>query len=163
MTFKVHCELLVVTIFSFSEYHAFFIFQAVLLEIQRLCPVVPLGVPHGTIKEIILNKKWLIPKGSMIMVAHWNLNYDEEQFENPKEFKPNGFLDKDGKHISHIQKSIMLFQVSLTFYNTRGHILSFSWFSVRFFSCSGLWLGFQNCGCRFSEMLQKTENKVTLQ
>ena len=112
MTFKVHCELLVVTIFSFSEYHAFFIFQAVLLEIQRLCPVVPLGVPHGTIKEIILNKKWLIPKGSMIMVAHWNLNYDEEQFENPKEFKPNRFLDKDGKHISHIQKSIMPFQVS---------------------------------------------------
>ena len=110
-TLKGHCELLVDSIYSFSDYHAFFIFQAVLLEIQRLCPVVPLGVPHGTIKEIILNKKWLIPKGSMIMVAHWNLNYDEEQFENPKVFKPNRFLDKDGKYISHIQKSIMPFQV----------------------------------------------------
>ena len=86
-----------------------------LLEIQRLCPVVPLGVPHGTTKEILINKKWVIPKGSMIMVAHWNLNYDEEQFENPKLFKPNRFLDKDGQSISKTQKRIMPFQVSFYF------------------------------------------------
>ena len=34
-----------------------------MLEIQRLCPVVPLGVPHGTTKELFINEKWLIPKG----------------------------------------------------------------------------------------------------
>jgi cytochrome P450 len=42
------------------------IFQAILLEIQRLCPVVPLGVPHGTTKELFIDEKWLIPKGQEI-------------------------------------------------------------------------------------------------
>ena len=28
---------------------------------------------------------------------------------------------------------------------------------------SGPWLGFQSCGCRFSEMLLKTDNKVTFE
>ena len=42
------------------------LFQAILLEIQRLCPVVPLGVPHGTTKELFINEKWLIPKGQEI-------------------------------------------------------------------------------------------------
>ena len=27
---------------------------------------------------------------------------------------------------------------------------------------SGAWLGFQNCGCRFLKMLQKTDTKVPL-
>ena len=28
---------------------------------------------------------------------------------------------------------------------------------------TGSWLGFQSCGCRFSEMLNKTDNEVTFE
>ena len=70
-------------------------------------------MPHGLRKEIWINEKWLIPKGSMIMVSHWNLNYDEEIFENAKTFKPDRFLEKDGKSVSKLQRNIMPFQVSI--------------------------------------------------
>ena len=37
--------------------------------------------------------------------------------------------------------------------------LRYSLFLIEYFS----WLGFQSCGCRFLEMLQKTENKVNFE
>ena len=85
-------------------------FQAILMEIQRLCPVVPLGVPHGALKDIKVCEKWAIPKGAMIMISHWSLNFDPDVFEHPQTFKPFRFYDEaSGK----LRKSanLMPFQV----------------------------------------------------
>lgn len=86
--------------------------SAILLEIQRLCPVVPLGVPHGTQDTMIINGKWKVPKGTMILISHWSLNYDPDQFENPFEFQPKRFLAENGSLRKH--QSIMPFQVILS-------------------------------------------------
>ena len=79
---------------------------SVLLEIQRMCPVVPLGVPHGTLQEVETLGKWVIPQGSMLMVNHWSLNYNPKNYENPETFKPLRFLEND------IINKPMPFQVS---------------------------------------------------
>lgn len=78
-----------------------------LLEIQRMCPVVPLGVPHGTLEDVESLGKWIIPKGSMLMVNHWSLNYNPANYENPKTFRPLRFLESN-----EIMKP-MPFQVSM--------------------------------------------------
>ena len=70
--------------------------QSILTEIQRLCPVVPLGVPHGALEDFELeNGKWKIPKGCMIMVNHWSINHSAKYFENPMEFKPLRFVSNN--------------------------------------------------------------------
>ena len=57
-----------------------------------MCPVVPLGVPHGSLENVEVLDKWAIPKGSMIMVNHWAMNYNPEVYENPTTFQPLRFL-----------------------------------------------------------------------
>jgi cytochrome P450 len=58
-----------------------------------MCPVVPLGVPHGTIQDqVFLESKWQLPRGTMLMVSHWNINYDPDIYEDPYIFKPKRFL-----------------------------------------------------------------------
>ena len=79
--------------------------QSVLLEIQRMCPVVPLGVPHGTLEEVETVGQWTIPKGSMLMVNHWAMNYNPEHYKDPQIFKPLRFLENEIKP--------MPFQVSM--------------------------------------------------
>ena len=56
-----------------------------------MCPVVPLGVPHGTLDNVEVLGKWTIPKGSMIMVNHWAMNYNPDVYENPNIFEPLRF------------------------------------------------------------------------
>ena len=88
----------------------FTIFQAILMEIQRLCPVVPLGVPHGTFHEVDFENKWTLPRGCMLMIAHWSINYDPNYFEDPYIFKPFRFLSEDGKTVKN-DLNLMPFQV----------------------------------------------------
>jgi cytochrome P450 len=58
--------------------------QAVILEVQRLFPVVPLGVPHGTTRPANL-AGFRLPAGTMVMALHW------DQFYKPP-FRPETFL-----------------------------------------------------------------------
>ena len=81
------------------------------MEIQRLCPVVPLGVPHGTFDNVELESKWNLPKGCMVMVAHWSINYNPDYFEDPYDFKPLRFYCKDENSVKRDQ-NLMPFQVS---------------------------------------------------
>ena len=70
-----------------------------------MSPVVPLGVPHGTLENVEVLDKWILPKGSMLMVNHWSMNYNSKVYENPYTFQPLRFLEKS------LQKPIS-FQVS---------------------------------------------------
>ena len=87
-------------------------FQSILIEIQRLCPVVPLGVPHGILDDINIDGDYTISKDTMILVSHWNLNHDPENFPDPHLFVPDRFLIEENGSL-YVKKGIspMPFQV----------------------------------------------------
>ncbi|XP_006457266.1 hypothetical protein AGABI2DRAFT_212609 [Agaricus bisporus var. bisporus H97] len=70
--------------------------SAVLKEVFRWNPIVPLGVPHYTDEEDEY-QGYRIPKNSIIMANAYGMLYDESVFPEPHLFKPERFLDKDGK------------------------------------------------------------------
>ena len=78
------------------------------LEVQRLRPVTPQGVPHGVMSEVSLGS-WRLPPGTMVMPLHWAANHQPRAWPQPEQFNPNRFLDKDGGLISEID--IYPFQV----------------------------------------------------
>ena len=83
--------------------------QAFILEVQRLFPVVPLGVPHGTTRWTTLGN-FRLPPGCMVMVLHWKLNRDPELWSQPEKFKPERFLSESLDSVK-IPRHFMPFQV----------------------------------------------------
>ncbi|KAF7773250.1 hypothetical protein Agabi119p4_5417 [Agaricus bisporus var. burnettii] len=75
--------------------------SAVLKEVLRWNPIVPLGVPHYTDEEDEY-QGYRIPKNSIIMANAYGMLYDESVFPEPHLFKPERFLDKDGKLSTNI-------------------------------------------------------------
>ncbi|XP_050395453.1 steroid 17-alpha-hydroxylase/17,20 lyase [Patella vulgata] len=70
--------------------------EAVLHESMRLCPVAPLGLPHATRCDTTIGE-YEIPKGTMVMINHWALHHDPENWKDPEIFRPERLLDSDGK------------------------------------------------------------------
>ncbi|XP_022095754.1 cytochrome P450 2J6-like isoform X2 [Acanthaster planci] len=69
--------------------------QAVLLEVQRIAVVTPLGIPHAAASDTeVLGFK--VPKGSLLVSNFWALFRDPNIWPEPDKFKPDRFLDKDG-------------------------------------------------------------------
>ncbi|EZA54254.1 hypothetical protein X777_06104, partial [Ooceraea biroi] len=70
--------------------------EAFLAEMQRYLVLAPLGVPHRAMKDVSLNG-YLIPKDSTILFNLYSVHYDEKYWDKPNEFRPQRFLDKEGK------------------------------------------------------------------
>jgi len=70
--------------------------EATLLEIQRIGSVVPLSVPHRTMKDVELNG-FKIPKDTTILPNIWSVHHNEKLFPDPMSFRPERFIDADGK------------------------------------------------------------------
>lgn len=70
--------------------------EAVLNETSRLSSVVPLSIPHKTTRETSLGK-YAIPRDTTILVNLWAIHHDEREWDEPMLFKPERFLDSDGK------------------------------------------------------------------
>ncbi|PIC18647.1 hypothetical protein B9Z55_024465 [Caenorhabditis nigoni] len=71
--------------------------RATLSEIQRLANVLPWAIPHKTFEECQVGEH-TIPVNTEVIPALGALLCDPTLFENPKEFKPERFLDKEGKY-----------------------------------------------------------------
>ena len=70
-------------------HHPLPLLRATLLEVERLRPVTPLGVPHGTLATVRLASGAVLPPATMIIPLHWAVNMDTELWDRPEEFRPN--------------------------------------------------------------------------
>lgn len=69
---------------------------ASILETQRLGSIVPLGVPHCNFEEVRISG-YVIPKGTVVISNFVAMHRDEKYFPEPNKFKPERFLDSDGR------------------------------------------------------------------
>ncbi|XP_070802530.1 cytochrome P450 2J2-like [Pituophis catenifer annectens] len=72
--------------------------NAVIHEMQRVKYATLSGLPRQSTKDVEM-RGYHIPKGTVIVPDLRSILLDPEQWETPKEFNPNHFLDKDGKFI----------------------------------------------------------------
>ena len=67
--------------------------DAIITETLRWRPIVPMGVPHATLKEDHY-KGFRIPKGAIVIGSHWAINHNENFFEDPSSFRPERWQGK---------------------------------------------------------------------
>uniref|UniRef100_A0A8D0H936 Cytochrome P450 family 2 subfamily AB member 16 n=1 Tax=Sphenodon punctatus TaxID=8508 RepID=A0A8D0H936_SPHPU len=73
--------------------------NAVIHEIQRYSNIVSVGVPRQCIKDTTV-LGFLLKKDTIIIPNLSSVLLDPEQWETPRQFNPNHFLDKDGHFVS---------------------------------------------------------------
>ncbi|KAF8128593.1 cytochrome P450 [Boletus edulis] len=67
--------------------------DAILREVLRYSPPVPLSVPHASVDDDIY-AGFHIPKGSIVMVNIWSIMHDESRYPDPYTFLPERFLNR---------------------------------------------------------------------
>jgi len=70
--------------------------QATILETHRLAAIAPLGVPHNTTTDTFIGGQ-AIPKNTMVIFNHYCFHHNEKDWESPFEFKPERWLNVDGR------------------------------------------------------------------
>ncbi|KIK52792.1 hypothetical protein GYMLUDRAFT_233260 [Collybiopsis luxurians FD-317 M1] len=76
---------------KFSDLNSMPYIQALVLELLRWRQVVPTGIPHSLLEDDRY-KGFLIPKGTILVANAWAMSHDENDYNNPLEFKPERFL-----------------------------------------------------------------------
>ncbi|XP_063965401.1 cytochrome P450 2J4-like [Lytechinus pictus] len=69
--------------------------NAVLLEVQRMGSIAPLGVPHVAAADTNI-RGYTIPKGAIIVSNIYEVLNSEDLWTDPSDFKPERFLTADG-------------------------------------------------------------------
>ncbi|KAF9046689.1 cytochrome P450 [Panaeolus papilionaceus] len=69
--------------------------EALMRELLRWRPPLPLNVPHVTSDRDVY-KGYYIPKGTVVVANIWAMSRNEEVYPDPEEFRPERFLNTDG-------------------------------------------------------------------
>ncbi|KAK4881097.1 hypothetical protein RN001_004416 [Aquatica leii] len=69
--------------------------EAVIREVMRMDPVLPLGVPRRTLVNTTLQGHF-IPKDTIVIANLYCANHDPKIWNDPNTFKPERFLDNNG-------------------------------------------------------------------
>ncbi|KAF9477123.1 cytochrome P450 [Pholiota conissans] len=72
--------------------------DALYRELLRYYPPTPMAVPHCVRKDDTY-KGYFIPKGSIVCPNVWAMSRDEKLYADPHAFKPERFIDENGKLI----------------------------------------------------------------
>uniref|UniRef100_A0A8C5F239 Cytochrome P450 2J2 n=1 Tax=Gopherus evgoodei TaxID=1825980 RepID=A0A8C5F239_9SAUR len=72
--------------------------NAVIHEIQRRSSIIAVGVPRECVKDTML-QGFPVEKGTIILPNLTSALLDPEQWETPRQFNPNHFLDQDGNFV----------------------------------------------------------------
>ncbi|XP_019583895.2 cytochrome P450 2E1 isoform X2 [Rhinolophus sinicus] len=70
--------------------------DAVVHEIMRFINLVPSNVYHKANRDTVF-RGYVIPKGTIIIPTLDSLLYDKQEFPDPEQFKPEHFLNENGK------------------------------------------------------------------
>ncbi|KAJ7445976.1 cytochrome P450 [Mycena galericulata] len=65
--------------------------RAMILEVHRFRPVLPLLIPHATIAPEEY-QGYIIPKGATIFVNTWGIYHDPDLYDDPEDFIPERYL-----------------------------------------------------------------------
>ncbi|EFR00675.1 hypothetical protein MGYG_03680 [Nannizzia gypsea CBS 118893] len=66
--------------------------NAFIAEVQRWRPIAVTGMPHAVLEDDEY-MGYRIPKGTPVAANHWSLEYDEEVFGDPSNFRPQRWID----------------------------------------------------------------------
>ncbi|KAI0371374.1 cytochrome P450 [Pilatotrama ljubarskyi] len=69
--------------------------NAIVLEVLRWNPAVPLGLAHRVTQDDVY-RGWVIPKGTVVWANIWSMLQDPAVFPEPSEFRPERYLNADG-------------------------------------------------------------------
>uniref|UniRef100_A0A8C0XA41 Cytochrome P450 2E1 n=1 Tax=Castor canadensis TaxID=51338 RepID=A0A8C0XA41_CASCN len=70
--------------------------DAVVHEIQRFISLVPSNLPHEATRDTMF-QGYRIPKGTVVIPTLDSVLYDNQEFPEPEKFKPDHFLNENGK------------------------------------------------------------------
>ncbi|KAJ8508614.1 hypothetical protein ONZ45_g9138 [Pleurotus djamor] len=80
---------------SFEDQSSLPYSQAIMWELFRWKPVLPLGIAHRTTTDDLYSG-YFLPGGSLVLANVWAIMRDENLFPQPDEFRPERFLNEDG-------------------------------------------------------------------
>ncbi|KAM4852112.1 cytochrome P450 2E1 [Thomomys bottae] len=70
--------------------------DAVVHEIQRFVNLLPSNIPHEATRDTMF-RGYRIPKGTVVIPTLDSLLFDSQEFPDPDKFKPEHFLNENGK------------------------------------------------------------------
>ncbi|KIP07729.1 hypothetical protein PHLGIDRAFT_89231 [Phlebiopsis gigantea 11061_1 CR5-6] len=70
--------------------------RALVSECLRWHPIGPLGIPHQSTEDDVY-RGYFLPKGTVFVANIWYMTRDPKIYSDPSEFKPERFLEGDGR------------------------------------------------------------------
>jgi len=81
---------------NFDDRHSLPYVEAIVREMHRWHPVVPLGLAHAAVDDDVY-EGFYIPKGATVVANIWAMTRNEAKYSNPSEFIPESCFTADGK------------------------------------------------------------------
>ncbi|XP_027707907.1 steroid 17-alpha-hydroxylase/17,20 lyase [Vombatus ursinus] len=81
-----------------SDRHQLPFLEATVREVLRIRPVAPLLIPHVARTDTSIGE-YTIPKDTRIYINLWSIHHDPTEWDEPEQFKPERFLDKNKEQL----------------------------------------------------------------
>ncbi|BFZ14241.1 hypothetical protein BsWGS_17280 [Bradybaena similaris] len=86
--------------------------EAVIMEVMRMYLVVPMGLPHETMRDTQVGG-YDIPAKTTLLVHQYAIMRDPRHWDNPEVFNPDRFIEEDGTKLKARPQSWIPFSIGL--------------------------------------------------